>query len=57
MIARLAIVAVLWAATSDAAFAVFSAASPSVPEPATTGLLAAGVLLVGGLRYLTKRRK
>jgi hypothetical protein len=28
-----------------------------VPEPATLGLITAGVLVAGGLRYLTKRNR
>jgi hypothetical protein len=57
--ATLAAIAALWASTCGTAFAVFLLPSPppSVPEPATLGLITAGVLVAGGLRYLTKRNR
>ena len=53
---RLGAIALMCAAMSRTVFAVFSAAPPAVPEPTTTAMLGAGVLLLGGLRYLSKRR-
>jgi hypothetical protein len=53
---RLVAVALLCAAMSSTVFAVFSAAPAPVPEPTTTALLGAGALLLGGVRYLRKRR-
>jgi hypothetical protein len=57
MIERLAAVVTLFAATSGSAFAVFTVpGEPTVPEPATAALVAAGALAVVGGRYLSKRK-
>lgn len=53
MIEKLVLILAIWAGTTVSAFAVFSAYE--VPEPGTGALLAAGALVVGGLRYITKR--
>jgi hypothetical protein len=47
----------LWAATTGAAFAIFSQPESTVPEPSIGVLLVTGVLVAGGLRYLGKRKK
>ena len=57
MIARLFTMITLWAATTGAAFAVFSAPPGPVPEPTTAALIMAGALVAGGARYLSKRKK
>lgn len=57
MIARLFAMITLWAATTGAAFAVFSAPPGPVPEPTTAALIMAGALVVGGARYLSKRKR
>ena len=51
--------ATLWACTCGTAFAVFAVAEPpsGVPEPATAGLVVAGALVAGALRYLGKRNR
>jgi hypothetical protein len=54
---RLAAVAMLCAIMSKTVFAVFSLAPPSAPEPTTTALFGAAALVLGGLRYLRKRRR
>lgn len=49
-----AVLAVLLS-TTGAAHAVFS--TTQVPEPETAGLLIAGVLAVGAVRYLASRKR
>ena len=58
MIGRLASMVALWVAVCDPVLAVFTVApDPTVPEPATAALFAAGALAAGGVRYLIKRKR
>jgi hypothetical protein len=59
MIARLGAAATIFAMTYGTAFAVFFEFPdvPTVPEPTSAALFAAGGLAVVGVRYLTKRKK
>lgn len=58
MLLRLIAVISVWLASSGSAYAVFSIAPPegTVSEPASAALMLAGAVVVGGLRYLGKRK-